>query len=76
LQYQTNHSHLAQHSYCPGTATSKGSLAAGEDDIHPLEIPWDNDMGDELLRVLIDKARLFEAQLWYVIKMQLNSLTH
>lgn len=29
--------------------------------------PWDYDMGDELLKLLITKARLFEAQIRYVI---------
>ena len=54
-----------------GTPTSKELLSAEVSDSF---IPWDDNMGDELLKVLIDKARLFEAQIWYVIKASLNSL--
>ena len=57
-----------------GTPTSKELLSAGVSDDLSCDIPWDDNMGDELLKVLIDKARLFEAQIWYVIKASLNSL--
>ena len=57
-----------------GTRTSKEPLSADVSDSVSWDIPWDDNMGDELLKVLIDKAKLFEAQIWYVIKASLNSL--
>lgn len=35
---------------------------------------WDDDMGDELLKLLIAKAKLFEAQIRYVISWPLVAI--
>ena len=38
------------------------------------EIPWDCHMDDDLLKMLIIKAKLFEEQIKYVISIHYNSM--